>query len=645
MLAGRLFVFLISAASALICLGGCGKKTEVKKGLTGVHLVITHDGSMGMDQLRVSAEMNGTEVYAASDFPDAPSGPLDPKGESLVFLFSDELAGSSITFQVEGLWQGSSLIARQGSVVLIEGTVIPMTIHLAEQSVCGDGHVDDSSEECDDENTDYGDGCSDECRVEPGYSCAGEPSVCTLTCGNGVVDGSDACDDGGVQDGDGCSSVCRVEPGYSCAGEPSVCVTSCGDGIPAGQEECDDGGSSDGDGCDAQCAVETGWTCEWQPSECSPICGDGMLVGDEDCDDANETSGDGCSMFCATEPDFRCTGEPSVCTHACESDSDCDFICDEPEGFCVHPSEILFVRCGGSCPGSGTTANPYCHLQDGVDASTDGQFIYVYPSVCNEEITISGVDLTVVGGEDTIIGSATCPTVLIQSAQVELRSIHVRGAGAYETVQGGGVRVESNGSLRFIRSISAPSDCVGVACLDSRCDIHQSVVGLNKGGGIQIQDSDYVVMNSFLPRNGDDDTEWGSVLIDAPSSTVAYFYNNTVVGGLCQDEAGRVGGVYCVSQAAIVNSILWTNRRLEVLGSCNVRYSTIQQPGFQDVDGNSEEPPMFEDIQNGDFHLTAGSPCIDAGDPAGAPPAPAVDYDGEARPQGLGVDMGADEAQ
>ena len=41
-----------------------------------------------------------------------------------------------------------------------------------------------------------------------------------------------------------------------------------------------------------------------------------------------------------------------------------------------------------------------------------------------------------------------------------------------------------------------------------------------------------------------------------------------------------------------------------------------------------------------DEHLAADSPCIDQGDPAGGPTA---DIDGQARPAGGRVDIGADE--
>ncbi|MFC1888963.1 choice-of-anchor Q domain-containing protein, partial [Thermodesulfobacteriota bacterium] len=50
---------------------------------------------------------------------------------------------------------------------------------------------------------------------------------------------------------------------------------------------------------------------------------------------------------------------------------------------------------------------------------------------------------------------------------------------------------------------------------------------------------------------------------------------------------------------------------------------------------NINQDPLF--LGGGDYHLLAGSPCIDAGADAGV----YDDLDGLARPQGAGFDMGA----
>lgn len=43
---------------------------------------------------------------------------------------------------------------------------------------------------------------------------------------DGIIGNADdeTCDDGDFQSGDGCSSTCTVESGFSCAGQPSVCT-------------------------------------------------------------------------------------------------------------------------------------------------------------------------------------------------------------------------------------------------------------------------------------------------------------------------------------------------------------------------------------------------------------------------------------
>jgi cysteine-rich repeat protein len=45
-------------------------------------------------------------------------------------------------------------------------------------NLCGNGKLD-TGEQCDDSNTIGTDGCSGSCKIEGGYTCSGQPSVCT----------------------------------------------------------------------------------------------------------------------------------------------------------------------------------------------------------------------------------------------------------------------------------------------------------------------------------------------------------------------------------------------------------------------------------------------------------------------------------
>ncbi|MBU0660642.1 DUF4215 domain-containing protein, partial [Patescibacteria group bacterium] len=67
---------------------------------------------------------------------------------------------------------------------------------------------------------------------------AGTGGMCASICGDGLVEDAEACDDGDTDPDDGCSSTCTVEDGYSCDGEPSVCTLTGGCGALGPNEQC-----------------------------------------------------------------------------------------------------------------------------------------------------------------------------------------------------------------------------------------------------------------------------------------------------------------------------------------------------------------------------------------------------------------------
>ncbi len=112
--------------------------------------------------------------------------------------------------------------------------------------------------------------------------------------------------------------------------------------------------------------------------------------------------------------------------------------------------------------------------------------------------------------------------------------------------------------------------------------------------------------------------------------------NNTIVlnstngtgGGICTMETGSTfSGVNNI----IVFNTSGDNTQYGTMfggGASSLTYSCISQdmPGI----GNINDTPMFVNATEDDYHLTYGSPCIDAGDPASPPD-----------PDGTRADMGA----
>ena len=162
--------------------------------------------------------------------------------------------------------------------------------------VCGDAVVEAGYEECDDGNTEDGDGCSATCKIAAGWVCPAPGEPCepfsVAACGNGVLDTGEECDDGNAVGGDGCGVTCEIEPGWVCEpetpGEPCVFVPVCGDGVVTEEEECDDGVNS---GEYGQCGPDC---------QLGPRCGDGVIQAQyEECDDGVNDGGPGeCAPGC-----------------------------------------------------------------------------------------------------------------------------------------------------------------------------------------------------------------------------------------------------------------------------------------------------------------------------------------------------------
>jgi fibro-slime domain-containing protein len=208
-----------------------------------------------------------------------------------------------------------------------------------ERVICGDGIIQQSTENCDDGNNLSGDGCSSSCVREAHWTCptVGKPCIHDVMCGDGMIEGTEACDDGNTNSGDGCAADCTLECGWECPGGKDCRAAMCGDGKVAGKEQCDDANTMNGDGCSSTCTLESkpvgvpeGWICTSPagggadggaaackgPTTCTTsTCGNKVKEGSEQCDDGNAVTGDGCSPFCRLEPICPPGGGP--CTTAC----------------------------------------------------------------------------------------------------------------------------------------------------------------------------------------------------------------------------------------------------------------------------------------------------------------------------------------
>lgn len=294
-----------------------------------------------------------------------------------------------------------------------------------QQQICGDGVVQ-PNETCDDANERPGDGC-DGCLTEPGWSCRNELGQCVqVVCGDGVIMSDDNgehfedCDDSNTEDGDGCDALCHREPGFVCLADGTCRPIVCGDGfvdttdgigphgpkknplpidIPGepgpgkppqtsgGDEGCDDGNGVAGDGCSDACQIEDGFVCEVPGELCIfPVCSDGLVQGAETCDDGNDAAGDGCNNACLREAGYVCRVPGQLCepmprAWVCSSiiygsGDGCDCGCGAADPDCATPAALddcQFNHC--------LEATPYPTADDPTQCGTTPPPVEVTPEV------------------------------------------------------------------------------------------------------------------------------------------------------------------------------------------------------------------------------------------------------------------------
>ncbi len=150
--------------------------------------------------------------------------------------------------------------------------------------------------------------------------------------------------------------------------------------------------------------------------------------------------------------------------------------------------------------------------------------------------------------------------------------------------------------------------------------VSRGVFSNNGSYGVQCNNSgSTVVKNCVIASNANSGVYVGN-------GAHAAVTNCTFVG-----NTSRGLSAYNTSTDVDVNScILWNNN--DDLLNCSATFSCIEDSDTGR--GNIHTNPLFHNAGNGDFHLDANSPCIDAGTPW-------FDYANEPSPNGGRIDMGA----
>ncbi len=281
-------------------------------------------------------------------------------------------------------------------------------------------------------------------------------------------------------------------------------------------------------------------------------------------------------------------------------------------------------------------------IQEAIDAAEDGDRVLVEPGEYVENINFLGKEIIVMGDpehpEDMVInGDRNGEVVAFENDESE------------NTVLTGFTLTNGTG-----RNIGGFGNGGGVYLTHANPTITHCIIIDNEaswsGGGLECSSSSPTVSYCVIISNRAG-REGGGVRCGGELAQPVFInctFSENVTGG---HQGGGAIYLYSGAHPELINCILWNGFRNDdpqeiwfypqaERNQITISYSDID--GGRDGiavnnngavnwgEGNIDEDPLFNDPDNGDFHLTADSPCIDTGDPE-------ADQD----PDGTRADMGA----
>lgn len=344
----------------------------------------------------------------------------------------------------------------------------------------------------------------------------------------------------------------------------------------------------------------------------------------------------------------------NICGPCVENDQ-CDSLACV-QGQCAIEADVLYVD-----GGNGDDANP-CTLEDpcasiggalAFDNGMSPDLIVLLGSpqeVYQDSIYLYAANVTILGNGATLESAEVNDPVfdVIGGSQLYISDLRIAGAfGTTDVPSADGINCENQSLLTLERVTIEDNGDKGLEVLDCDLIVTRSRIRGNRGGGMHVENSSYVIVNNFITGNGGPTSPSSGVNIAnlGDFSSPRFFEFNTIVDNTA-DPNGTTSGLWCTSIPnfqGYANIVYGGNPELPntFMTNCAMNYS-IMEDWNGGGEGNIGDPPLFQDAEAGDYRLAPGSVGIDWFDEE-TPGETTIDFDGEARPLGGRYDVGADE--
>jgi hypothetical protein len=376
---------------------------------------------------------------------------------------------------------------------------------------------------------------------------------------------------------------------------------------------------------------------------------------------------------CTAAEASACRDAAPVCgvddtCRSCAADTECASMTCLPDGACVAPGSVLYAA---PAPAGGATANctptAACTLARAVEL-IDATRSTIRLDAGRYDVAGSltlGTSMRIVGRGAVIdrnAGGTGATLIIADGAIVALDYVTVEGGDGDTTGFGIGcttatligreISVEANAaaginsvgcSTTLLHARIATNQGPGIAASGGSLTISRSLVIANQSGGLVVTGAPFELRNNAIVKNGSPTSAFGGVLVSQITTRGTHVFEfNTVAQN--QATEGSTPGVICSVVATPLtfgNDIVFGNATGTQVegGNCAWRFSDIGPVPLVGTGDLNLDPQFVAPAQN-NFHLQASSPLRDAADPTATV---ADDIDDDARPQGGGRDVGADE--